>query len=172
MPRAAVPMAPEKGASMVVKVYEASWAATRGLSRTLKDSTANSSARCMGGPPSGQEDRVGIHRRRGVNLSNSAEKVQDNRYLWAVSPVRSSRGFPPRGFSSSLQALRSRGALDPDTPVYRLPVLVDMGLPCRGSLVRDVEEMLNDFSPLGAAGVIAGKFTVSREPSADHAFLP
>jgi hypothetical protein len=36
---------------MGVKVYEASWAATRGLSRTLRDNTADNNERCMVDPP-------------------------------------------------------------------------------------------------------------------------
>jgi hypothetical protein len=36
----------------VVKVYDAAWAETRVLNRTLRDSTADSSVRCMGNPPS------------------------------------------------------------------------------------------------------------------------
>src|SRR5262245_64493483 len=49
IPKAVV--APAPGASMVVKVYSASWAATRELMKILRDSTTGSSARCMEGPP-------------------------------------------------------------------------------------------------------------------------
>jgi archaellum component FlaG (FlaF/FlaG flagellin family) len=63
------------GISIVVKVYEASWAATRVLSRTLRDSTADSRERRMGGPLSVHGGRVSTHRKRRANLSEWAEKV-------------------------------------------------------------------------------------------------
>jgi hypothetical protein len=59
----------------VVKVYEASWAETRALSRRLRDNTAGRSERRMGGPLSLRRSRVSLHRRHGVRLSEWAEKV-------------------------------------------------------------------------------------------------
>src|SRR5882724_7546228 len=48
IPRACVPRL--FGTSIMVTVYEAAWAAIRVLSRTLRDSTADSRERRMGGP--------------------------------------------------------------------------------------------------------------------------
>jgi len=63
------------GTSIMVTVYEAAWAAIRVLSRTLRDSTADSRERRMGGLFLLRGVGVSTHRRRGANLSDWGEKV-------------------------------------------------------------------------------------------------